>query len=99
MTGGEMDLRIRDMLVEYPTVLGFHWPDSRQVTTRGMPDWIFISVRGVIWRECKGSNDTLTREQRRLGRALTLSGQDWRVWGPRDLMPGGVAETDLRRIA
>lgn len=98
MTGAEIDAEIMKLLQKMPTVLGYHHPDSRRATLKGFPDWVFIGRR-VLYREVKGSSDDLSREQRRVGRALYLANADWEVWQPLDVRPGGRAEMQLTAIA
>lgn len=97
MTGAQIDYKIRRILETIPTVHGYHNPDSRRVTMRGFPDWVFIGERGILWREVKGSDDTVTQDQRRIGRLISLNGGDWRVWGPLDV--AATVEKELRAIA
>lgn len=99
MNGEEIDLRILKLLALYPSVIGFHIPDSRRMKSRGFPDWVFFGENGILWREVKGSDDTLTVEQRHIGRLIVQADGDWQVWGPRDLIPNGRAESQIREIA
>lgn len=99
MTGDDIDLRIRQWLSIMPGIKGYHVPDSRRATIRGWPDWVFMSERGMLFREVKGTNDTVSPEQRAIGRLITRNGGDWAVWWPKDMRFGGVAEQELLAIA
>lgn len=99
MTGTEMNRIIREMLDELG-LIGWHHPDSRMAepSSKGWPDWVIVGKR-IIYRECKGTYDTLKPAQRRIGRAIYHAGGDWAVWGPGDLYPLGRARKELESIA
>lgn len=99
MTGAEMSARVEQFLAALPTVDGLSIPDSRRVSMPGWPDWFFIGDGGLLAAELKGSNDTLSAVQRRVGRRLQAGGVRWVVWYPRHMMFGGPAELALRSIA
>lgn len=97
MTGAEIDRIIHAWLALHPAVHGFHHHDSRH-TRGGWPDWVFLGEHGILFREIKGSNDKLSRDQREIGRLLSLADCDWEVWGPRDVASGGRAFKQLEEI-
>lgn len=97
-TGAEIDKEIMKWLEEHQAVKGYHHPDSRRATISGWPDWVFLGEAGVIFREIKGRNDTLSYQQRQIGRLLQVNGFDWRVWYRRDIM-SGLAWQELEEIA
>jgi hypothetical protein len=99
LTGEDIDKRIQGWLYSLPTIKGYHHPDSRRATIRGWPDWVFMSERGMIYREVKGTNDTVSPEQRAIGRLISNNGGDWSVWWPKDVKPGGRAQRELEQIA
>jgi hypothetical protein len=72
------------------SILRFHVRDSRGMN-RGLPDDILVGRRGVLWRECKTQKGRLTPEQRAVGEALTVLGQDYAVWRPADWLSGKIA--------
>jgi len=98
MTGDDINERIAQWLYIMPTVLGYHHPDSRRASLAGFPDWVFIGEHGILYRECKGHGDTLSVDQRRVGRLIMHAGGDWMVWGPGDIINGN-AQRELERIA
>lgn len=76
-----------------------HDPDSRKATTvGGWPDWVIIGRTGILWRECKGEDQWLSSDQRRVGYRLQLLGEDFSVWTPRDVATGRI-ERELKAIA
>lgn len=94
-----MNEQVAKWLAGLPTVDGYHVPDSRRATMRGWPDWVLIGENGILFRELKGSDDELSRDQRRVGRLLTLNGMNWGVWWPRDMRPDGRAFKEITAIA
>lgn len=96
MTEAELEDAIEALCGEYG-VFRFHVPDSRKMR-RGLPDDILIGLRGVLWRECKTSNNQLSTSQRVVAARLIRSGEDFRVWRPDDLRSGKIA-ADIRKVA
>jgi hypothetical protein len=88
VTGAQIDQRIKKLLDEY-RIIGYHNPNSLLATVRGWPDWVFIGRR-ILYREVKGSNDTLLPEQRRMGHALSRAGGDFEVWESRHFYNGTI---------
>src|SRR6266702_8909514 len=80
--------------------LGLWWYHSYDSTrsSPGWPDLVILSRRGILFRELKTEDATLTFEQRRVGVLLKPAGQSWEVWRPSDLF-AGIIERQLRRIA
>lgn len=50
----------------------------------GLPDWLFSNGRRTIWRELKTELGRISRYQRWWIERLVASGQDAKVWRPRD---------------
>lgn len=98
MNEADINQRIMQLLYALPTVKGQHNPDSRRATCPGFPDWVFIGPNGILFREVKGSNDTLLPHQRAIGRLIMIAGGDWMVWGPGDIARG-IAEKQLEEIS
>lgn len=94
-----MNQRIMSWLARNPAVKGYHVPDSRLATLKGWPDWVFLAEGGILYRECKGHDDTVSVDQRRIGRLLQVNGADWSTWWSKDVGIGGRAWRELDALA
>ncbi len=99
MNEADMNLRIRQLVSTMPTIKAIHFPDSRHVTDKGWVDWTFLGENGALFVELKGSDDTLSADQKRVRRLCAINDLPWRMWEPLDMRYGGIAEQELRRIA
>ncbi len=99
MNEKDANTRIRQWLTSMPTIKGIHFPDSKLVTANGWVDWVFLGPNGMLFREFKGTDDTLSPVQREVSRLIRNNGGDWGVWWPLDLRFGGRAEQELKTIA
>jgi hypothetical protein len=52
---------------------------------KGWPDLVMVHPqRGLIlYREIKGNNETVSKDQAEWGARLSIAGGDWNVWRPR----------------
>ena len=95
MTEAELESAVRDLLALY-RLYGYHTQDSRR-SQPGFPDWVIVSVNGVLWRELKSETGELSTHQRQWRNLLIAAGQDWAVWKPRDLRSGRI-EQELQAL-
>lgn len=64
-------------------------------TSKGFPDWVIAGPSGILFRELKGIDGTLTTEQRHWGAVLRCGGGNWAVWQPAHARNGTIeAELD-----
>lgn len=64
----------------------------------GFPDWCIAGEGGVLFRELKRQDGTLTAVQQAFHRRLREAGADVDVWRPSDLTDGRIAR-ELAAIA
>jgi hypothetical protein len=83
-----LDAHVRRYLKDL-RLLGYHTNDSRR-SQKGFPDWTITGKR-TIFRELKTQRGKVTAEQREWLDALTLAGDDAKVWRPSDLLAGDIA--------
>ncbi|MHB1434267.1 MAG: hypothetical protein ACYCVZ_19385 [Streptosporangiaceae bacterium] len=57
----------------------------------GMPDFVIVGRRRILWRELKSQNGALTEPQKYWATMLRYTRQDWAVWRPSDLLSGLIA--------
>lgn len=95
MSEDELSEAVRTMAKAF-RLFAYHTHDSRR-SAPGFPDWVFISVRGVLWRELKKQDGDLSSSQRRVRDLLIAAGQDWGLWKPADLRSGRI-EQELRAL-
>lgn len=89
----ELGNRVRELALQYG-VHAVHLVDSRTVIGgAGMPDWILIGRKRLVWRELKGSSAELRGDQRHWKWMLKAAGQDWDLWRPLDLASGTIERT------
>jgi hypothetical protein len=81
---------IRRILKDLPGILAYHTFISKR-SASGLPDWIFTSARGVMWRELKRVGEEPTSAQQQWLDTLRASGQDADTWWPADLLSGRCA--------
>lgn len=98
MTGAELDARLEAIAAELG-LESVHWPcPACRVSSHGWPDRVYIGPGGILFRELKGTDDTLSPDQRALGLRLLEWRQDWQVWTPQQLREG-TARAQLESIA
>lgn len=64
-------------------LMHYHTHDSRR-STAGFPDSVIVGPGGLLFRELKSQDGTLSPEQRRWGSRIEQAGADWSVWRPVD---------------
>lgn len=64
----------------------------------GWPDWVIIGPNGVLFRELKSQQGTLSVDQRHVGSMLGRQGLNWAVWRPQHLHDGTI-QNQLGEIA
>lgn len=95
MSERELQERVRRHCLAFGV---FHYhPHYSARSEPGWPDSVIVGSR-ILYRELKTERGSLTPAQRDLGRLLLRAGADWKVWRPRDLLSGLIAD-ELRRIS
>lgn len=56
----------------------------------GWPDLWIAGPGGILYRELKGPQGRMDREQLRVGGIITKAGGNFNVWYPRDLLTGRI---------
>lgn len=97
MDEAELERHVRQMLRRLG-LWGYHAPDSRRASGAGMPDWVIVGRRRVLWRELKTDDGRLSSAQTRVRYALVAAGQDWAIWRPRDYR-SGLIFSELAAVA
>lgn len=90
MTERELSSRVRQMVSERQ-LWSFCMYDFRRRLGPGWPDWVILGAGGVLFRELKGRNGVVSREQRIVGQLLKCHGHDWAIWTPAQLGDGTIA--------
>ncbi len=86
MTEAELQAAVFDLARRYRWAVA-HTPDSRRVTTRGVPDLIMINERQsrLLFAELKTAKGQLRPEQVFWLQVLKSAGVETAVWRPADL--------------
>jgi hypothetical protein len=103
----QLDRQVRDLLKDLGlSEFSFHPPDGvrrkpgesdedhRRVQGRyraGFPDWVIAGPNGLLFRELKRQDGSLTAQQKAWLARLELLGMDVGVWRPSDLLSGRIA--------
>jgi hypothetical protein len=90
MTERDLSSRVHKMVNERQ-LRGFCIYDFRKRSAPGWVDWVILGPGGALFRELKGRNGVLTRDQRIVGMLLRRAGCDWDVWGLPQLGNGTIA--------
>ena len=87
------------MIVVELGLRSWHYPCHKCfLSSGGWPDRVYLGPRGVLYRELKGKDDTLSPAQRQVGLAMLDAGLDWQVWTPQQL-GDGAARAQLESTA
>jgi VRR-NUC domain len=90
MSEAELERAVRHQLRMLRGVLGYHTYDARR-SPAGFPDWVIVGPNGILFRELKGEQTRVSRQQLQWLAALAKVGQDVAVWRPADLYSGRIA--------
>lgn len=95
------EAQFRGVIVSDCTRLGltvnYHKID-RASSVKGWPDLEIVGPGGIMHRELKRMNGTLSPNQRRISVILKQAGANWMVWRPVDWYEGTI-ERQLIRIS
>ena len=83
-----LDAHVRRLMADLG-LFGYHTRNSKG-SGPGWPDWVIIGRGGILFRELKAEQGTVSPEQRHVGDLITRAGGNWAVWRPRDLLDGSV---------
>lgn len=84
-----LDGQLRRRLKQLGLLDTSHHCDMRR-SQSGFPDWVIAGRNGVLFRELKSEGGILEPAQRVWRNRLKLSGQDWAIWRPSDLLYGRI---------
>lgn len=83
--------KLRARVITRAGELGLWWleiPDSRKLAHRGWPDLVLIGPGGVLFRELKATEGSLSEWQLYVLRSLERAGADTGIWRPWDWATG-----------
>jgi len=83
---------IEAIILGFPDLMWHHCPDSRGCSgTPGLPDFIIIGPRGIIWREAKPHPGELPRGGQVAWKYAVMANlMNYDVWTPADVASGRV---------
>lgn len=90
MKEAKLSSEVRKLIDKRPELWGHSSYDFQHRTGAGWVDWVIMGRGGVLFRELKSSNGTLTELQRWVGNTMRRHGHDWAVWRPEQLHDGTI---------
>jgi hypothetical protein len=96
LTEDEFFEQVRDLLNRLP-LLWYHTFDSRK-SNKGFPDLVVCGIGGVLYRELKTADGSVSPAQKKWLQALADAGQDAGIWRPDDVESQRVWK-ELRAVA
>ena len=85
----DLSRRVRHM-VDDRQLWGYSSYDYQRRSGSGWVDWVIIGPGGVLFRELKSRNGSLSPQQKYVGEMLRYYGHDWALWDPDDLTDGTI---------